>query len=294
MTAPIPVYKNATIAGGRRTERGACYLTPTKEVRNIIVYLFIHYAKKYEIRLLTLVIMSNHVHWVADDPNGAYPKFLAALHSRLTEVLNDHHDRTGPMWANCKPQRTRLLDDKTIEEKTLYAATNGSWHGIETYSRNWDGFVFSPEDIGRAITATCPDYLLDNYNSFPDQHSYKVPKPACYKGMTDAQARSRFRAKRRARELAIARERKKPPLTTARALEAGPDHIPAPANDPRDVHNKLFDGATEDVVESAFLALDQFRRAYTTARKEFTSGRRNVRWPRGTWAMLSLHNCPCH
>lgn len=293
MTAPIPVYENSTIAGARRTERGACYLTPTPAVKAIILYLFVHYAKKYDIRLLTLVILSNHIHWVIDDPGGNYPQFLAALYSRITEVLNDHHDRSGPMWANCKPQRTRLLDDETIESKLLYAASNATWHGIEFRSRRWDGFCFSPEDVGKQIKVRCPQYLLDHYTSFPETHTYVVPKPTCYSDMTDAKVRRHFRKRRNARELAISRERNKPFLGREKALEAGPDHIPEPTEDARDLQNLLFEGATEEATNAGLHDLDRFRREYTQAHKKFRAGRRGVRWPRGTWAMVAIHRCPC-
>lgn len=292
MTAPVPVYPNSTIAGARRTARGAFRLIPTPEVRNIIVYLFVHYAKRYNIRLLTLVIMSNHLHWVLDDPDGNYPQFLATLYSRITEVLNDYHRTSGPMWENCKPQRTRLLDQVTIERKLLYAATNASWHGTSRRSRRWKGFVFSPEDVGSRITAECPKYLRENYASFPESYTYIVPKPAAYAHLTDAQVRRHFRKRRLRRELAIRHERKDEFGDPDKALLIDPNFEPDPTDDPRDLTNKLFDGATEEVLEAGFADLDHFRRRYGKSRKRFRGGDRDVEWPHGTWAMQRWHRCP--
>lgn len=289
MTAPIPVYRNSNIAGCRRTQGGICYLTPNDEVRNIILYIVLHYAAIHGVRLLVLVIMSNHIHWDLDDPEGTYPDFIRDIHSKITEVLNDYYGRTGPMWANCKPQRTRIEDDLTVERKLLYAATNPTWHGIEYRSRLWDGFVFSPEDIAKTFSAHCPEYLAERYKSFPAQVSYTVPKPACYRGMSDAAARSRFARLRNNRERMLRlQRRKKPFLGRDTALLAGPDDT---VDDPPEGSNKVVDGVPT-VLEDALTALREFRRAYALARRRFRDGERDVDWPIGTYAMCTWHRCP--
>lgn len=289
MTAPIPVYRNSNIAGSRRTQGGVCCLAPTDEVRNIIIYIVLHYAAVHGVRLLVLVIMGNHIHWDLDDPDGKYPDFLRDIHSKITEVLNDYYGRTGPMWANCKPQRTRIVDDAKIEEKLLYAATNPTWHGIEFRSRLWPGFVFSPEDIGKTIIAACPSYLADNYRSFPAEVSYTVPKPSCYRHMTNSAARNHFAKLRNARELRLRVERRGAPfLGSEKALAVDPESA---IDDPDGGGNKLVDGCPESV-EDALAELSQFRTRYRTVRGAFLRGDRNAEWPRGTYAMRAWHRCP--
>lgn len=292
MTAPIPVYPGSNINGGRRTQGGYCWLTPNPEVRDIIAYLAIYYAKKHKIALLVLIIMSNHIHWDADDPEGNYPDFIRDFHARVTEVLNHHYGHTGPIWENCKPYRARLLDDETIMEKLLYAATNAVWHGLTPCSRQWPGLIFSPEDAGEEISVTCPEYLLDNYNCFDEKIDYVVPIPSIYGDTPAKKVRTDFRRRRRRREESLRRERGDSFLGLEKALAVGPDYAPPERDDPRDLSNKVFDCKPENV-EAGLDDLSSFRRDYGQTRRAFTKGNRHVRWPHGTYAMVRWHKCRC-
>ena len=292
VSAAIPVYKNATIFGTRRIQGGLCTLTPNPEVRNIVLYLALHYAARYRIRLLVLCILSNHVHWVADDPDGNYPAFLTAFHARVAEVLNDYYGTSGPMWANEKPGRVRLADRQTMMEKMLYVATNATWHGIVGNTRLWPGFIFSPEDAGEVIEATCPDYLLENYNSFKPTISYTVPVPALYGNMPLQKVREDFRLRRRRREARLRKERDGEFISIETALAVAPDYAPPEKDDPRELRNQVFACSPENL-ESELTSLCTFRRRHNETRRRFVDGERDVAWPVGTYAMVVWHKCPC-
>ena len=153
--------------------------------------------------------------------------------------------------------------------------------------------MFSPEDVGKPITATCPKYLEDNYTSYPLTITYTVPVPACYGHLTTKDAKDHFEDRRTARDARIVAERGEDSfIGNEEALSRGALYAPDPTEDPRDLQNKLFDASRSDTLEAAWNDLDTFRRNYGGKRRKFNEGDRDVEWPHGTYAMRVWHGCP--
>lgn len=291
MTNPVPSYPHSDIACTRRTERGEFWLHPTPEVRKVVLYLALHYAARHRLRLFVLIVLANHLHLVGHDEDGALADFLRDFHSKVTEVLNDLYGREGRLWEPFDVCRTRLEDSTTVFNNLIYAATNAVKHGLVPVSTMWPGLLFSPEDAGREITVEAPQYLLDNYDSFPPVIKYVVPVPAVYGKTPVAAVRRDFRDRRRARERRLRHRRgDKPFLGLAKAMAVEPSNAPTEA--PPKGQNKLFAAATKEGTRWALERLIAFRRAYRKARKAFLAGDRGVVWPVGTYAMHTWHGCP--
>jgi len=287
MTAPVPVYKNKVVFGTRRTESGYYRIPPIPEIRNAICFIVLHCAAVHQIEIWALVIMSNHIHWIGLDRLGRYPAFIRDVHMRIQEVISHHHGIPGRLWSGDRPRTPRL--EGTELDTILYAVTNPAKDNIEHVSTNWPGLIFSPENAGDTISATCPQILQETYNSFPKSISYVVPVPRFYSHLSIKEVRRDFARRRRAREAYLIAKHQGPALGAATALAVGPYDRP---DDPVSREPFRCFHATAEREQDCLEDLDSFRRRYGSRRRSFNAGDRDVVWPIGTYARHHWHGCP--
>lgn len=293
MTAPVPVYPGSTLELTRRTIEGRFYLRPDPQAVAIIAYLVAHYAKKYGLQIMSLVVMSNHIHIVLYDPRGLYPCFTRDVNSWITRLLNPMRDRTGALFEPGTAGRTRLLDLKKQWDKNLYVALNPVAAGLVPDARKWPGYVCSLEDAGETLTFRRPK-AFEGSRTFPEFASFEVALPVELRGKPTAHLRRRFRKERLERQKNIARARAaegKRFLGVQRAMQVDAETKPrrplAKKADMkkrnRAVFNPLFAASTPDLRAAAAQQLRAFRGNHRACLIGYRTGETDIVWPPGTF-----------
>ena len=80
MTQPRLVVPGATVMVTRRTLRRHHLFRPDPAIRQLYLYTLAVCAKKYDVLVHTVTLMSTHEHLVITDTKGQYPDFLGSLH----------------------------------------------------------------------------------------------------------------------------------------------------------------------------------------------------------------------
>lgn len=290
MTAPVPVYEQKPVAGGRRTRGGCFYIPPIPPLREAILYIFIFHAIRHKIDLWAVMIMSNHLHWAGFDNEGRYPDFIREVHQRITEVVMHYYGLTGRMWSGDRPVTKRL--EGTTLAVLLYIVTNAVKDGLVDYSDDWKGLIIHPELAGETIRARCPEVLRERYpKTFPETLSYEVPIPTIYADLPAHRVHREFARARRDHEVYLRSLRPEGYVAPGdAALEVTPDQRPAAP--PESTPFRCFSAATREIERACWSDLDRFRGDYGRAVEVFNAGKRDVEWPYGTYARHRWHRCP--
>lgn len=129
-----------------RVSLGPRYLT-SHAAKRIVIDSWLYIAKKYDLRLYAISVMSNHVHVLLDN-NKAITKPLAdimAEHKRYTAFqLNQLHGTKGRrVWAEKEYSRTVRFGN--FERTLWYVLNNPVKAGLTDDPAGWFGNYFSEE-----------------------------------------------------------------------------------------------------------------------------------------------------
>jgi hypothetical protein len=289
MSLPTGVYFHSSLFLARKVSLGEFLLIPTREVLQLFEFIAIHYARRHEVNLWLLVLMSNHYHASADDPGANYPAFLRDFHAKFAVALVELLDRKGTLWMNRPPARSRVPEPHLQWRTALYAATNPSRAGICPDSSHWPGVIFTPEDCGKTRTVKRPKIVEELWTSFPESITYTVPVPACCANEPPESIRKRFGSARMLMDQTITKERGGEPFIGVRAALAlprttTPGEIPDNGAAPRFI-------ATPEVKEALWHERVEFLSAYRKAHGALREGDL-VDWPVGTWARRVYDKVP--
>jgi REP element-mobilizing transposase RayT len=153
----------------RRCSERRFFLRPDPVVNNAFWYCLGWAAKRHGLVLHAAVAMSNHVHLVASDPQGAYPDFLRDFNGLLARVVNAARGRWEHFWDANQASAVVLEDEAAQLDKLIYALTNPV--GLVDKADQWPGATALPSILrSKPIVAARPEHFFrddDNGGEMP-------------------------------------------------------------------------------------------------------------------------------
>ena len=186
MTMRRCLEKNAIHKITRRADQAAWLFAPCLEwkiIHDAFAYCLAWASRETSVQIVAAVLMSNHYHIVAVDPECRLSEFLRIVNESMARFVNEVHGkrrkgtktkvrREGPVWSpteRCCIQP--IMDCADIVEDILYVVCNPTCEGGVYDPTTWPGFVTSTDLIGSetAIETRLPKGLV-----LP--RSYKCPR----------------------------------------------------------------------------------------------------------------------
>jgi hypothetical protein len=261
-------------------------LTPDRELTQAVLYCFAYCARRWEIQVHWLTVMSNHYHCAVTDKAGQRVQFTHELHQLLARCVKGFHaDRgigiEGPVWdAGEQTGRLLLSSREGLVASAAYCLANPVAAGLVRTLKEWPGFVSRPEDtLGYVIPVNRPKWLSARYPRTvrldfraPSQF---VDSPHAFVQDVKASLRAAIQAKRE--EFAATGERFG---TAEQVIARRPSERPSA---PKARAKPTFRAVTRQAVRQARRVLRAWHVAYRKAYERFKLGERGVEWPPGTW-----------
>ena len=129
MTMPAPVYRHGIYLLTRRVIWRLFLLLPDRLAVQIFQYvigitlLTFEGAKKLEVH--AAVLMSNHLHLVAYDPEAERTNFLNRLYAQLARAINKHRKRKGRLFdLPSHKDKSQIMDPDGILRSIVYTICN--------------------------------------------------------------------------------------------------------------------------------------------------------------------------
>lgn len=289
MSRPRPILAGRTYSVSRRVTQREFLLRPDDKVTNAVRYLVAYSAKKFNVGVIAVVAMSNHLHLVVHDFDGVLPSFLQHLHSLLGRVLNRARGRWENFWSVEEANYNHLVELGDEIAKTVYVLANPVEAHLVDRAGSWPGFTTFGWLDGRTVTAERPAWFFKETSKLPPKVEMRLVKPPSFPGAFAEWAEVlRAGVAEEERKAAATRERTGQRVLGRKAVRRTSPNTKPQTPAPRGRLRPFIAAKNFFARSRALDALEEFRRSHAFARAMFKLGWRDVPFPAGTWAMAQL------
>ena len=296
MSLPREVIPGRTYLITRRCTQRQFLMRPDGPTNNAFIYCLAVAAKKFRIRVLFTMAMSNHHHTGIEDPHGNYPAFLELFHKLFAKCQNALRGRWENFWASEQTSVVRLLDPDDVIAKMVYALANPVKDGLVPKARHWPGVSsLRALEHGKELTASRPRHFFRDDGDMPKRVTLAIARPQGLKGLSDDDFRSRVLDAIRAVEAGAAAERQRTgrhaPGRRGVLAQRWSDR-PA-TREPKRLLDPRVAGQNKWRRIEALMRNREFRAAYAAAREAFLAGVRDIVFPAGTYWLRRFASAGC-
>ena len=301
MTRRRIIEPGKTWALSRRTTRRYFLLNPdqARELEQCYWYCLGHAAQTYGVIVHAGCLMSTHSHEVVTDVRGELPRFLQEFHRLLALTTKAVRGWPGEVFDKRSTGQHELPTPEATLEALAYLISNPVEAMAVRYAKDWPGAHTLPRDVGsRIVKAERPSHYFDPKNpDWPEVVELRLEMPTALQldyGTELAQQRIAERV--REREHRGWQESKRTGIAfvgARRVLRQAPTKR-ARSHEAFGSLNPRFAAAGHRAAASeAVRRLRAFNAQYDKALAAWTSGKRSVLFPAGTWWMRVWHGARC-
>ena len=170
-----------TIMSTSKTVRGEFWLRADKEgeIKNLVGYLVAHYARKHQIYMHSMAVMSNHYHSVFTDLRGQASMFKQDLNAAIARHLKSRFGiGRGSIFEKGNLHLMVLLDQTVVEDKHIYTITNPVCANIVERYEQYKHLVIDHTHWNQPLEFTRP-FWFSKYQ-WPNQSITLTPVPPSY------------------------------------------------------------------------------------------------------------------
>lgn len=294
MTRPRLIHPDRVYLVTRRCVGREFLFHLTPEVQAAWRFLMAVACKRFDVRLVAFVVMSDHVHYIVHDPGRTLPRFTTWLHAEVAKAVNAIRKRRGCVWEPGMLNQPVLADAAKVLDKIGYVLANPVSVGLVRDGWTWPGAGTRPEDYERAVAVKRPTSPYFKRSKLPERVWLRHFLPPTHAEMKPREFADKVREETRRHEDA-ARARFGGKFVGLEALRRidwthrasseegrgwGRTTPPKVLATDRDTRDRLLD------------EVKLFEAAYAQALARYRRHEPEVSFPRGTWAMVERFDVP--
>jgi len=274
----------------RRVHNGEFRLRPGDDVNGAFGYIVALACLIYDIRLVTLCVMSNHYHATLYDPGGRIADWECYVNSRLAAYLNALHGRSSHVFDASEGNAIEVRGTRFIE-KSAYTLANPTKARLVYSPEAWPGLLIGLRDLrsGRPRVFRRPARYFDPRGRLPEVVELTAEVPPAWeqesfcdrleKALEASLSLHRGELKREGgtwagaetvrRSSPFSTPRRDLPTNVGRGAHLRPRHLGETSEETRAMRER----------EAGFLE------RYAAALKAWRTGLHDVLFPEGTWRL---------
>lgn len=301
MTRRRIIEAGKTWALSRRTTRRCFLLNPdqARRLEQCYWYCLGFAAERHGVAVHAGCLMSTHSHEVVTDVRGVLPRFVQEFHRLLALTTKALRGWPGEVFDERSTGQHALLTPEATVEALAYLISNPVETMAVRYAKDWPGAHTLPRDIGtRVVKVERPSPYFDPENpNWPEVVELRLEMPPALEldyGTTLAQERIAKRV--RAREHRARQESKRTGIAfvgARRVLRQSPTKRARSCEAFGSVNPQFAAARHRGIATESVRRLRAFNAEYDKALAAWTSGRRTVCFPEGTWWMRVCHGARC-
>lgn len=285
----------------RRTTQRYFLLNPdrARQLERCYWYCLGLAANRFGVVVHAGCLMSTHSHEVVTDVQGQLPRFLQEFHRLLALTTKALRGWAGEVFDKRSTAQHELLTPDAILESLAYLIANPVEAMAVRYAKDWPGAHTLPRDVGtRVVRAERPHYYFDPDNdTWPNVVELRLEMPTTLEldyGTALAQARIAERVKQR--EYRAWQESRRTGIVfigARRVLNQAPTKRARTYEVFGSLNPQFATAGHRAAATEALRRIRAFNAQYDKALAAWTSGKRTVCFPIGTWWMRVCHGARC-
>jgi hypothetical protein len=297
VSAARPIFENISLMLTRRVRQRVFLLRPSKRVNQIVSYVVAVKAKRWNIHLHGICVLSNHWHVCLTDPDGNIVGFQRDCHTFIARALNGSHSDFESVWASGQQSsRVECEMPSDLIAKIAYTMANPTESALVRNGHSWPGLRRSWPSEPRVIPKPARFFRgADAGGVWPDEATLEFVRPPGYEQLSDDELGAVVRGAIARREETFrnihdANGRKF--LGRAAILRQSRYHSPQ-------TYEPRFGISPKVACEDKWRRIERLRAnklwgiAYKAALATWRFGVRDVVFPAGTYRMRVLHGVTC-
>ncbi len=285
MTPPRQILPDQNFEVCTRTMSRMLALSPTREVRQLFLYVLGVAAQRYSVSLFLVCALANHYHLAGRDNEGRLPDFMTYLNSTLARALNRLHRRDDKFWSGDGYHLLRPQTANDLLARAEYILANPASADLVARLDDYPGLASHPDDVGRDIEVRRPDVFFRKDGNMPETVTvrFEIPPELAHLGRDGYVALLKERLEERERELRAERKAEGRSVMGAKRLrQVRPDER-AKSWEKWFRMRPTIAAKSREVRVAAIRAIQEFTEAYREAWRRFSEGEYDVVFPAGTW-----------
>lgn len=290
MTQPVEVYPGDTLLLTRKITEDWFLMKPTPELKALVGYMLVYWADRYDLELLAVIILGNHLHVLYRHRTARGPRFCQMAEHWIARIMNRRLSRTGYHFfapGPCRPKR--CITPADVENAADYVVTNATRHGLVERAYDWPGLLFGPEQAGETIPFARPPELSKS-KVFPERLLCEVPVPDHLRHLSFPEVHQKFAKRRQAIEAVEFKKRDGKFMGVERAMTV--PKFSRPKNPKRSLFHPFFGSCDPSALAEAKASRAIFIKSYAARLEQFRTGDRTSPWPPGTYKMRRTYGLP--
>jgi REP element-mobilizing transposase RayT len=283
-----PNYPNSSYAAPAETGPSS--------VEQLYKYATARYAARYDIEVIAVCVMSNHVHEVLFDRRGEVSKFLQERNAMFANMVKVRYGLPSSIFDKPDGTYNRLEGATAIAEKIAYAMANPVEAGLVASPEEWPGMISAVEHLFGASTVVARprEYLAQDDKTNAPAVTFRLGAPkeavelfgsvtematqvATHLSRKIKSARRRHSGRFAGRLRVLATN----PHTRAKTFEKFGGRVP-----------RLTTAGDLAVARRLIAEMRAFRKAHRIALEAVKGGKRRVTFPAGTGKMHLTYGYP--
>lgn len=141
-----------------RCHQARFFMRPDSELNDVVLEWLTRAQERFpEQRILAVCVMSNHLHLVIRDDNGALAAWASYFFGNLARGVNRIRDRSGAFYERRYAEEP-ILDDEALVDRLVYVVANPVKAGLSPTAKEWPGVVLiADRGRPRQIEVRLPD-----------------------------------------------------------------------------------------------------------------------------------------
>jgi len=295
MSRARPIYPGAVLFTTRRTHKRQLLLRPSEKVNEAILYIIAVLAKRYEIRLHALCVMSNHKHDVSTDRLGRAVEFDRDCHALITRAINSLHREVESLWSREPTCRVTCVEAGDVVDKIAYTMANPVEAGLVTHGRSWPGIRLAWPMRFRTIRRPAFFRAAEVGGTWPDEATLEFDRPPSYEHLSDDELAALIHEQIEQRE----RDARTAVRSANRRFLGRRNVLRQPRTSYPTSDEKRFSLRPTIACKSKWTRIAHVQQykawleRYRTALDRLRAGESDVRFPYGTWKMRVYYAFAC-
>ena len=295
MSAARPVYKNAYLMITKRVRNRLFLLHPHKNTSKIILYIVAVVARKYRIKIHSLMVMSNHWHLTVTDPEGDVCNFTRDCHSTIARALNAEYGDFESLWASGQTSHVACEEPSDLVDKIVYSMANPVKAHLVTHGKNWPGIRKAWPAKPVQVERMGKFFRNADDEKWPETAVLKFARPPGYEELDDDQFAAMLDEAVETRE----KEHRQDARRRGKRFLGRRNVLRQSRYDSPKSREEKFKISPRVACKDKWRRIERLARneawleAYNLALEKWCEGDRTVEFPHGTYKMRVLHEARC-